>query len=898
MSGSAGRPRRWVPEVVQGSAMDCGPAALCALLLGHGRPASLARLREAAQAGVDGTSIDALEALARLMGLNAEQVVIPADHLLPRGRGLRRPSDQLPALVVTVLPGGLTHFVLLWSRLGPLVQVMDPARGRRWVHEDDVRQQLYVHRFEAPASDWAAWAGSEEWGEAARARLRALHLPQGALDEAQNGGWQALSRLDAALRLMGRLRDAGAIPDRATGLLDALRSGALPLPEDLLNARLAADPTGAPAEDPALQIQGAVVLRVRGALDPASVAEQAAAASPEARAAAAEIVAPEADPLWVCAEALGPARPAALAALALAVALGALGVAEGLALRSALEAPVGAHSLLQRIAPILPLVLTFGLGAALELRLVGEAQRLGRQLEHRLRLALLLRLPRTAPAALMSQLISDLAERAQSIVALRALPGLAIEAARLASALLLTGLGVAWLQPGAAPYALLSAAGGLLLPLLLRGLLDERELALRSHGGALQRLIFDALQGGVAARAHDGEAALRDEQQGLITGWVEAGRRLIGVSALLQLGVTLASTAPVALALLFAAEAGMSGRLLLLAYWGLQLPALSAQLAQIALSVPNLRSVALRALDPLRAPLEVPEEGPAAPPIEAPPPGPAPLTAGAEVQLSGAVVAREGRSLLGPLDLRLRPGEHVAVVGPSGAGKSTLMGILLGWSPLSDGSFTYDGQPTGPAQAAARRAELAWVDPEVQLWRASLLENLRYGAEADGADAETLSAALRGAELTELLHALPDGLSTPLGEAGGRLSGGQGQRVRIGRALHRSGARLVLLDEATRGLDRGARHRLLEALRAHFHSQTLLAVSHDLQETLRFPRVLVLEGGQLVQDGPPLQLLEDENGVYWRMMQAELDMKARLWRASGWRRLRLDRGQLRPAEAP
>ena len=201
---SFGTMRRLAPEVVQGSAMDCGPAALAALLAGHGRPVALARLREAAQAGVDGTSIDALEDLARLMGLNAEQIVIPADHLLPPAPGLRRPAPHLPAMVVTVLPGGLTHFVLLWSRLGPFVQVMDPARGRRWVHEDEVRQSLYRHRFTVPASEWAAWAVDEEWGAAATARLSALGLPADALEAAKAGGWAALARLDGALRMAAK----------------------------------------------------------------------------------------------------------------------------------------------------------------------------------------------------------------------------------------------------------------------------------------------------------------------------------------------------------------------------------------------------------------------------------------------------------------------------------------------------------------------------------------------------------------------------------------------------------------------------------------------------------------------------------------------------------------------
>ena len=110
--------KRWqVPEVVQSSAMDCGPASLKALLEGFGIHASYGRLREACQTSVDGTSIDALEETAIALGLDASQIMAPADHLvLPE-------SAMLPALVVVRLPNGATHFVVVWRRIGGLPQI-------------------------------------------------------------------------------------------------------------------------------------------------------------------------------------------------------------------------------------------------------------------------------------------------------------------------------------------------------------------------------------------------------------------------------------------------------------------------------------------------------------------------------------------------------------------------------------------------------------------------------------------------------------------------------------------------------------------------------------------------------------------------------------------------------
>ena len=142
-------------EVVQTSAMDCGPAALKSILEGFGISASYGRLREACQTDVDGTSIDTLEDLANQLGLQAEQVMLPADHLaLPE-------AEALPAIVVVRLPNGLTHFLVVWGRVGGFLQVMDPATGRRWPSWKSFQNELYIHTFPVPVQAWREWAGSD-----------------------------------------------------------------------------------------------------------------------------------------------------------------------------------------------------------------------------------------------------------------------------------------------------------------------------------------------------------------------------------------------------------------------------------------------------------------------------------------------------------------------------------------------------------------------------------------------------------------------------------------------------------------------------------------------------------------------------------------------------------------
>src|SRR6266571_1629675 len=112
------------PEVVQTSSMDCGVAAIKCLLEGFGIRVSYGRLREACQTDVDGTSIDTLEEIAEQLGLGARQILIPLDHVLLND------AEALPAIAVVRNAAGVAHFLVAWRRHGPVVQVMDPARGR------------------------------------------------------------------------------------------------------------------------------------------------------------------------------------------------------------------------------------------------------------------------------------------------------------------------------------------------------------------------------------------------------------------------------------------------------------------------------------------------------------------------------------------------------------------------------------------------------------------------------------------------------------------------------------------------------------------------------------------------------------------------------------------------
>lgn len=249
-----------------------------------------------------------------------------------------------------------------------------------------------------------------------------------------------------------------------------------------------------------------------------------------------------------------------------------------------------------------------------------------------------------------------------------------------------------------------------------------------------------------------------------------------------------------------------------------------------------------------------------------------------------------GHTILEGISAVIAPGEHVAIVGPSGAGKSSLVGTILGWHRPAEGCVLVDGEPVGGARLQELRQETAWVDPAVQLWNRTLLDNLRYGA-ADSLGLP-IDDALRAADLVAVLRRLPEGLQTPLGEGGGLVSGGEGQRVRLARALLRSRVRLALLDEPFRGLDREQRRELLARARHLWRGATLLCVTHDVGETLSFARVLVLENGRIVEDGPPSRLAAQPGSRYAALLAAEQDVRTGLWESALWRRLRMERGRL------
>jgi ATP-binding cassette subfamily B protein len=891
--------RLLVPEVVQTSMMDCGPASLKALLEGFGVTVSYGRLREACQTDVDGTSIDRIEETALQLGLDARQEMAPVDHLL------LAESNALPAMVVVQMPNGGTHFVVVWRRHGRWLQLMDPATGRRWTSNQRFLADVYVHTQAVPIAAWREWAASAAFLDPLRRRMQSLGIAgsqAGELTERAlaDGRWCPLAALDAATRMAAALLRCGGIArsSAVARLIEGLAANSAAIPAIYWSVK------PDPSSPDNLLFVGAVLLHVSGTKargEGLSTELSAALAEPPSR--------PGRDLLgMVCAD--GLAAPALLVA-ALALSAGSV-VVEALLLRGLLDAGQNLVLSGQRIWAAGALLVFLVATLLLEAPLAAGLLRMGRRLECRLRLAFLRKIPRLSDRYFQSRLTSDMAARCHSAQYLRQAPELAARLLRPAFEMAFTVAGIAWLFPESALAATALAAISLAIPLAAQPLLAERDLRFRSHTGALTRFYLDALLGLTAIRSHGAERSVRREQESLLGEWARAGfgvQKAVTAMEGLQLFLSLALASWLVLSRL--AHGGEAAGVLLLVYWALNLPALAQEAAAAAWQYPAQRNAALRLLEPLGAKEEEQVERPGYAAGE--------RGDGVSITLERVAVRAAGHTILDEIDLYIEPGSQVAIVGPSGAGKSSLAGLLLGWHRAAEGRVLVNGEPLDGARLERLRSETAWVDPQVQLWNRSFFDNLRYGAACttgipagvpcqSGPAPEvgqavppagrilsrglSMDATLEAADLHGVLKRLPDGLQTALGEGGALVSGGEGQRVRLGRAMSRSGARLVILDEPGRGLDRERRQALVDRAREMWKGATLLLITHDIADTRDFERVLVIERSRIVEDGCPAKLAASPNSRYRALLEAEYAVRSGMWRHPKWRRLRLDRGRL------
>lgn len=854
------------PAVLQNGAADCGPAVLASALAGFGMPAPFAEMRARLGSDQEGTSIGELERVARELGLDAEEAMLPAEHLLTG-------TLALPAIAVVLLEDRRTHFVLVWRRWGRFFLVHDPARGRGLESAADLGARLLHHEHGVPAAAWREWAGGAEFRGELERRLRSSGLSRRDTERLlaralASPAAEPLAALDAAARCAAELALAGALPRSGIAarveklvetLLEALAEGN---PEAVLARRWW---SALPRVDGSILLRGALVVRLTArapgfARDHVETAEGAPPAFRTAR---------------------GPV-------LAAAAFSGLVAAAEGLGLAGLARGGGGQVLAMVGVAAAAGLLAA---GGAVEMLAQRRAFAAGRREEIAARIDFAERLPELPDAVITSRAVSDLADRVHATVTLRHGPYIVAGALRALAELAAILLGLLWLAPGAAAAACCGSLAAIAGAAASRRGLAELETRWREACARLATLAADVARGGAGVSAWGLAPVLRAEHENALQRWSRIARErarrrgLYGVA----LGAATAVAGGCALA------AADPAALLLVGFWMLRLPALGDELVSRAADSATVGAVRRR-LEELRGlPSAEPAAGDRRPTVDEPScdqrpalgdpapggaerrlaPGPAasdrplaPRLAFETIALRGVGLRLGGIEILRGIDLDLAPGEEVALVGPSGAGKSSLGRLLVGLHPPTGGEIRVGGVAVPDPRAL--RSEVAFVDAHEALPDEPLAELLVRGDELPRDRALLAALELVG------LEAAAAGDGRGLLRRPAELSAEERRRVRLARGAGPAGARILVLDECFRDLPREEARRLKARLRRRSPDAVMLLITHDLEAATEAHRVLVLAGGAIAESGSPVALIA-EGGAFAAALELFRHDPLRAW---------------------
>lgn len=235
-------------------------------------------------------------------------------------------------------------------------------------------------------------------------------------------------------------------------------------------------------------------------------------------------------------------------------------------------------------------------------------------------------------------------------------------------------------------------------------------------------------------------------------------------------------------------------------------------------------------------------------------------------QVSFRYPNRKDTDVLHNISFDIPANQQVALVGPSGAGKSTIVNLLLRFYEQSSGSIRFNGRDSREIPLTDLRSQIAVVPQDVFLFGGSIRENIAYGKQ-DATDAEIMEAA-KQANAWNFIQETSDGLDSIVGERGVQLSGGQRQRIAIARAVLKN-PRILILDEATSSLDSESERLVQEALEKLMKGRTSIVIAHRLSTIRQADKIIVLDQGQITQQGTHKELMTDSSGLYFTLSELQ-----------------------------
>lgn len=388
--------------------------------------------------------------------------------------------------------------------------------------------------------------------------------------------------------------------------------------------------------------------------------------------------------------------------------------------------------------------------------------------------------------------------------------------------------------------------------------LEPRYAEVRKSAGAMNALLENDLSGMSTIQSFTAEEREMKRVEALSNEYREANREAIRLSAaftpLIRMAILCGFTATLLLGGWMTLQNSLAvGAYSVLVFMTQRLLWPLTRLGETFDLYQRAMASSTRVLDVLMSPTEV-EQGDFEPNTE--------KIEASSIVFSDVDFSYPGREpVFSKLNLELRPGETVGVVGSTGAGKTTLIRLLLRFAEPTKGSVEWAGKPLDEWRLERLRSSMALVDQHITLFPTSILENIRYGDPA--ASDESVHEAARLAEVSEFVEELPEQWGTLVGEGGHRLSGGQRQRLAIARAVLKN-APLLILDEATSAVDNETEAALQRSINKISKDRTAVIIAHRLSTIRNADRILVLDQGTIVEDGPHEDLLQ-KGEIYARM---------------------------------